>query len=181
MVVMIDVALSMFTRPDLPAAFPSPRSVSAFRFGVPFSVFPFPFSVPGRFPLFRDTHETEQISYPESSRSLTVLARRPWHTTGMTYPRRQLVPWKGRYLVTTTASAEEILALVAADIDIEGSWTRDGESSVWYRDVAGQRKQIEFGTDTMDEQGKFYLWYALKKQKADGDLMYRARQHRRLT
>lgn len=70
--------------------------------------------------------------------------------------------WQGRYLVTTTASAEEILALVAADIDSEGRWTRDDEGFVWYREIAGQRKQIEFGTDAMNEQGKFLLWYALK-------------------
>lgn len=70
--------------------------------------------------------------------------------------------WKARFLVSTSASAEEVMALIAADVDSEGIWTRAGEAPVWYRDIAGQRKQIEFGIDPMDEEGKFFLWYEIK-------------------
>lgn len=70
--------------------------------------------------------------------------------------------WQGRYLVSTTASADEIMSLVAADVDSEGLWTRDGDGLTWHRDIEGQRRKITFGTDPMPQEGKFFLWYEVK-------------------
>ena len=55
-----------------------------------------------------------------------------------------------------------MMELIAADIDAEGAWAREGASHVWHRDVAGQRKRLAFGTEPMDEAGRFFLWYELQ-------------------
>lgn len=68
--------------------------------------------------------------------------------------------WEGRYFVTSTASADEILALVAADIDGEKDWAREGEAHAWLRDINGQRKRLAFGTSA--GEGGFIFWYTLK-------------------
>jgi len=70
--------------------------------------------------------------------------------------------WEARFLVESTASADELLALIAADIDGEGIWTREDASHVWHRDIAGQRRQVTFGSAPMAEAGRFFLWYELR-------------------
>lgn len=69
--------------------------------------------------------------------------------------------WESRYLVSSTASAAELVALIAADIDKEDLWTREGQAPVWHREIAGQRKRLTFGTEPLDEAGKFILWFEL--------------------
>lgn len=69
--------------------------------------------------------------------------------------------WESRFMVSSTASPAELLTLIAAGIDKEGLWTREGQANVWHRDIAGQRKRIRFGTEPLDEAGKFILWYEL--------------------
>jgi len=69
--------------------------------------------------------------------------------------------WTARFLVTTPASAEELLALVAADIDGEDDWVRDGDGNAWHRDIGGQRKRLAFETEPQGKEGKFYLTYTL--------------------
>ena len=70
--------------------------------------------------------------------------------------------WEGRYLVGTTATPDELLELIAADIASEGEWTRDGKTHAWHREIAGQRRQIVFDTAPMGEEGKFFLTYEMK-------------------
>lgn len=53
------------------------------------------------------------------------------------------------------------MAVIAADIDSEGPWTRDGGSHVWARDIAGQRKLLALGIEPTDEEAKFFFWYEL--------------------
>lgn len=70
--------------------------------------------------------------------------------------------WEARFLVGSTASPGEVLELIAADIDGEGDWVREGATHVWHRDIAGQRKRLAFGTEPIDEAGRFFLWYELQ-------------------
>ena len=69
--------------------------------------------------------------------------------------------WDARFFVTSPATADQILTLIAADIASEGQWARQGDDYVWHRDIAGQRKRLAFGTEPAAGQG-FVLWYQLK-------------------
>lgn len=70
--------------------------------------------------------------------------------------------WEARFLVGTSVSPEELLALVAADITREGQWTREGQTHAWHRDIEGKRRRLVFETEPMGEPGKFFLSYKMQ-------------------
>lgn len=69
--------------------------------------------------------------------------------------------WQARFMVSSPATADELLTLIAAAIDGEKIWVREGDAYVWHREVAGQRKQLVFGTEPLKPKGQFILSYEL--------------------
>lgn len=69
--------------------------------------------------------------------------------------------WEARFLVGSSATADELLDLIAADIAREGQWTREGNRHAWHRDIAGKRRTLVFETEPTGEAGRFFLSYKM--------------------
>lgn len=64
--------------------------------------------------------------------------------------------WRARYLTATAAKPQELLALIAAEMDKAGGWKKDADAPVWLAEREGRRLRLAFAAGERDPAGKGY-------------------------
>lgn len=64
--------------------------------------------------------------------------------------------WRARYVTTTAARPQELLALIAAGMDKAGGWKEDAAGPVWIAEREGRRVRLAFAVGERDPAGKGY-------------------------
>lgn len=74
------------------------------------------------------------VSWPEGTR---------FHTLDAIGDAQQ---WRSRYVASSSAAPDQILALIATGVDEEGQWQRESAATVWQRSHEGQAWELSVGT-----------------------------------
>lgn len=74
-----------------------------------------------------------------------------------------LQQWRTRYLVDSSATAEQLLALIATGIDDEAEWQRDSAATVWQRSIEGSNWKLSSATAEAPLGAEGYvLWFKVE-------------------